>query len=126
VSEKGPLNGVYVCVCCCGVGALFDNGDNELRSAFSYEMISQNKRAARFRLSSETHRVDNDDSYAVGAASTPRLLSQVASNGVGRVDKVRGGTRVQGVPELHAFKNIFSVTVTIRTIVTIVLSCFIV
>jgi len=53
-------------------GALFDNADNELRSAFSYEMISQNKRAARFRLSSETHRIDNDDSYAVGAASKPR------------------------------------------------------
>jgi len=90
VGKRAAKRGV--CVCCCGVGALFDNGDNELRSAFSYEMISQNKRAARFRLSSETHRVDNDDSYAVGAASTPPLLSQVASNGVGRVGKVRGGT----------------------------------
>ena len=54
-------------------GALFDNGDNELRSSFSYEMISQNKRAARFRLSSETLRIDNDDSYAVGAASMYRV-----------------------------------------------------
>ena len=69
------------CECLTGVGALFDNADDELRSAYNYEeMIIQNKRAARFRLRSETNVIDNDDSYAVGATS--KLCSPCIDNAV--------------------------------------------
>jgi len=50
-------------------GALFDTSDSELRAAFNWEMIQQNKRSARFRLRSEPYPIDNDDSYNISAAS---------------------------------------------------------
>jgi len=60
-------------------GALFDNTENELRAAFSFELLSHNSRTARLKLSSETHVIDNDDSYAVGAAGQPHFTFYIRS-----------------------------------------------
>ena len=51
-------------------GALYGTADNELRAAFNYELIKRNRHSkSKFLLSSDSDHIDNDDSYAVGAAS---------------------------------------------------------
>ena len=50
-------------------GGLLDKDDRELKTAFSHVFMTQNKHDARFQLTSDSHPIDNDDSYEVGATS---------------------------------------------------------